>query len=704
MVKAINEMKYSWARFLIVLLLSGCAVEPMVPPKLDLPPRATPTATESTGTAGRSDGVTVAKNPQTPVPPAKITAPVAAVSSEPQAANITLNFESLPLPAFIQSVYAIALKRTISVDPSIETSKDLVTLHSGKALTAAEAESSARILLKTYGIAVVEAGGLTRIVPDRANTAYMPEIRRGNALSDSPLPLRPVFQLIELQAVRNNDIDGYLQTLFGSKIARTPDPSRNAIMLAGNGDDVQAAIEAVRILDQPLFKGRDSIRITPLLMTADDMAKRLTEILTQEGYSVGTAIAGGVQYPITLLPIAGVNSVIVFAQSKDIVKHIVEWANVLDKPVEKSVGRSYFSYTVKNTDATRLQETVQQLLQSAPAKTSNAPGAPTVTTSQTNVVVDKGTNTLIFRASGDDYNDVIRLLHELDRPARQALIEVTVAEVTVGDTINTGVDWIFSRLNKSGLNVTGLGGNTSGVSGVPSLGSNTTAGSGSDAKSTTGNFAGFIVSQFDGNNSPRLILNALASDDKATVLSSPKLIARSGETANFVVGSEVPVTTGVQSNANTGGGTLTTVQYRSTGVILKIKPVIHSSDQVDLEVTTEVSSVLDKATAVGSSPSFSKRAVDTKLTLRHGSTYILGGLVSADSSKTNSGVPFLKDIPVVGRAFGSNADSKHRTEMVVLITPYIVSDDGEARAVTDAFRKQLGPWAGDIKPATADKP
>jgi general secretion pathway protein D len=141
------------------------------------------------------------------------------------------------------------------------------------------------------------------------------------------------------------------------------------------------------------------------------------------------------------------------------------------------------------------------------------------------------------------------------------------------------------------------------------------------------------------------------------------------------------------------------VQYRNTGVILKIKPVIHSTDQVDLEVNQEVSAVVDKATAVGNSPSFSKRQLDTKLTLKHGSTYILGGLISSDSTNTNKGVPFLKDLPLVGRAFGSNTGNSSRTELIVLITPYIVSDDGEARAVTEAFRKQLGNWAEEKKPA-----
>jgi len=142
---------------------------------------------------------------------------------------------------------------------------------------------------------------------------------------------------------------------------------------------------------------------------------------------------------------------------------------------------------------------------------------------------------------------------------------------------------------------------------------------------------------------------------------------------------------------------LQSVQYRNTGVILKIKPVIHSSDQVDLAVNQEVSAVKDSATAVGNSPSFSKRSLDTKLTLKHGETVVLGGLISSDSSNNNKGIPFIKDIPILGRAFGSNTDTNNRTELVILITPYIISDDGEARAVTDAFRKQLGSWAEDKK-------
>ncbi|MFM7461987.1 MAG: type II secretion system protein GspD, partial [Burkholderiales bacterium] len=248
-----------------------------------------------------------------------------------------------------------------------------------------------------------------------------------------------------------------------------------------------------------------------------------------------------------------------------------------------------------------------------------------------------------------------------------------------------GVDWIFRNLNNSGLNVTQLGGNTTGAS------------------TQFGRFTGFAITQLDRLGQPRAVLNALASDNKVTVLSNPSLIARNGEAASIQVGQDVPILTSQQTNSATGGtGVISSVQYRNTGTILKIKPVIHSSDQVDMEVSQEVSSVASNTTGGISSPTINKSSLDTKLTLKHGSTYVLGGLISNNIDKTRSGVPFLKDIPILGQAFSKTTDSTKRNELVILITPYIISDDGEARIVTDAFRKQLGAWAQEPKPANAD--
>lgn len=675
---------------LIPVLAAGCATdEALLRSRLELPARTAAPSTTGSAADNPSRDTIVTVNPMPPVLSAKQPPAPPAVPAAPQAADVTLNFDQLPLPAFIQAVYATALKRTVSIDPAVAARKDLVTLRSGKPLSASEADSSARLLLKSFGIAVQELPGLMRFVADNSNTGYLPEIRRGRATPDTPLPLRPVFQLVELQAVRQTEIVSYLRTLFGDKIRMTEDPVRNSILLAGNGDDVQAALEAIQTLDQPLFKGRNSVRISPAIWSAEEMARRLSEILVQEGYSVGTTgSGGGIQAPITLLPVPGINSIIVFAQSKDVIKHIVDWANVLDKPAERTVGRTFFSYQVRNTDASRLAETIQQLLGGqarAPASTSASTTASPTASTGGGVVVDKATNTILFRASGEEYSDIIRMLRDLDRASRQVLIEVTVAQITIDDKTELGVSWIFNRLSGSGLNVTQLGGTTK-----PALDLNS--------------FAGFAVTQLDGLGKPRVVLNALASDNRVKLLSNPSVISRNGESAFIQVGQDVPVLTSQQTNSATGGtGVISSVQYRNTGTILRIKPVIHSSDQVDMEVMQEVSSVAQNTTGGITSPTINKSALETKLTLKHGSTYVLGGLISNTVDTTKSGVPLLKDIPVLGAAFRSSTDSLRRTELVILITPYIMSDDGEARSVTDAFRKQMGAWAQPEKTTDAGK-
>ena len=219
---------------LIAVLLAGCATDPVLPPTLDLPTRTDSKVVSPLLQGGTSDQVrstTTTANPSPPVLNVKPQPPVTPIVSASGAADITLNFDQLPLPAFIQAVYASALKKNISIDPAVMSRKDLVTLRSGKQMTATEAESSARLLLKTYGIAVQDVGGLIRIVPDNTNIGYLPEIRRGRALPDTPLPLRPVYQLIELNAVRANEVSGYLKTLFGEKIRVTDDPIRNALLI-----------------------------------------------------------------------------------------------------------------------------------------------------------------------------------------------------------------------------------------------------------------------------------------------------------------------------------------------------------------------------------------------------------------------------------------------------------------------------------------
>jgi general secretion pathway protein D len=179
------------------------------------------------------------------------------------------------------------------------------------------------------------------------------------------------------------------------------------------------------------------------------------------------------------------------------------------------------------------------------------------------------------------------------------------------------------------------------------------------------------------------------------VLSSPRLVARSGGEARIQVGNEVPLITSQTTSPQQVSGTtgvLQTIQYRSTGVLLTIKPIIHGSRRVDLDISQEVSDAQQNQTSNLSTPVISNRKVTTQLSLADGATVIIGGLIRNSTTQGNTGVPGLKDIPVLGQLFRVDSDVRNRTELIILITPYVITNDNEAETVTDTFRKKVGDW------------
>lgn len=686
------------------LLLVACAG----PQQSIIPDSLRPASASDTRAAGAGDDAAARETRVTPLPiapaaPASKRAQrnaAAEAEAQPKVAPgelASVNLEQVTLGVFAQLVFADILKKNVNVDPQVQARKDLVTFRSGGGQTAAQLENAVKLLLKSYGVTAVDLGGLVRVVPDNANPGNLPEIRRGAALPETPVQLRPVFQLVELRAVRNAEVAGWVRTMFGDRVKLQEDSTRNAVLLSAGPDIMEAVLEAIRVLDQPVLSGVQSAAITPAFWSADELARRLFEVLTAQGYSVQplNQAPGGARFPIILLPVSGLNAVYVFARGDDVLKHVTEWARTLDKPNERGIGKNFFTYAVKHKDASALAGTLEQLLSgtrnstSSAASSSGGSGAAAAPSSTSNasqagrssaVVVDKSTNMIIFQASQDEYPQITMLLQTLDRPTKTALIEVTVAELQLDDSNQLGVEWLATKALSSGAQVTG------GTSGGLSLGT-----------------GGLVVKVLDTAGSVRATLNALASDNKATVLSSPRLLARNGETASIQVGDEVPIITSSTTSTTTTAVTQS-IQYRNTGVVLKIKPVIHSGDQVDLDVSQEVSSARTTTTGVSSSPTFASRKVDTKVSLRNGTTMLLGGLISSEATNTNAGVPLLKDIPLVGTLFNNKTNSVGRRELIVLITPYVINDDHEAESLTQAFRKMLGPWAGRVGDGAAAAP
>ena len=405
--------------------------------------------------------------------------------------------------------------------------------------------------------------------------------------------------------------------------------------------------------------------------------------MAAQGYSASTVATA--PSPILILPIAPINSLVVFTVSEESLNHTLRWARELDQTPPSRSGGRYITYYVRNTDAADVAKTLQEVLggsstSTQPAVVGAAP-APRVS-GGSKVVVNSVANSIIIQSSPAEYQQIYGLLQELDRPARSALIMATVAEVILSDDEQFGFNWLLSQFNSGGYIVNG------GMGAKPVGGIASAAGIALNIASVAGD--------------PRALLTALATSSKVRVLSNPSIVTVSGQQASIQVGQDVPVTTGQLSNSSTGGGVLSTIQYRNVGVILKVKPTIRAGGRIDLEIGQEVSGVASVATAAGNTPLINTRRVDTKLSTVDGNTMLIGGLISEQREGANAGIPYLKDLPLVGALFRTSGSSKStRTEMVLLITPHVIEDDFDSRAMTEAFRGQFG-WGQDLPIATKD--
>lgn len=693
----------------ISVVIVGCSG---LPPVTVPPPLAAPSRKQEQDTSTKPEsGASQAEFEAMPAPPGVDSpsrdkrAQAGGGSTPPQSTrpgSYHLNFNQVPLTTLVQVVYADMLGKTVQIDPKVMERRDLVSFRTPPGQSAAQVEGAMQLLLKSFGLSALDFGSMVRVVPDGMQSGYLPELRRGSALPETPERLRPVFQLVELEAVRTVEVAGWLKTIIGSRVTVAEDPSRNAVLLSGTSDSVAAAIEMIRLLDQPVMRGRTSLRVTPVYWSAQDLAATLQQVLTAEGYSIGPTNqplqTGSVRHPITLLPVPVTNSLLVFSTSAEITRHVQSWVDKLDTPNRQTAGKNFFTYTPHNVSADSLAKMLGQVMpggsagtQTTPTPATGAQSAPTGNSSpgaavppiSGRLVVDSNTNTLIFNTNAENYSQLISLLNTLDQPSKSALIEVTVAEVRLTDTYTLGIEWLLRESGANGALTT--------VSTIGGLGLGT---------------AGLTLTRLASGGDVRLVLNALATSNRATILSSPRVVARNGEVARIQVGQEVPIVTSQQStlNGTTGdsAGVLQTIQYRNTGVILNIRPSIFSGDRIDLDVKQEVSAAVETSTGVSISPTFLTRNIDTKLTLEHGSTVMLGGLISDDRATGDRGIPFLKDIPILGQLFRVNNDNTTRTELIVLITPYVMNDGSDARHYSDEFKAMLPLLQPQFQATTSD--
>jgi general secretion pathway protein D len=311
-----------------------------------------------------------------------------------------------------------------------------------------------------------------------------------------------------------------------------------------------------------------------------------------------------------------------------------------------------------------------------PLSTEAAPGGPgggAETENRMRIIANRRNNALLIYATPSEYSVIEGMLRKIDIIPLQVLIEATIAQVDLNDALAYGTQFFF-RVNHVAETL-GPGQVPVTAPAIPPLGQ----------LPFPSTLPYFIISK-----SPNFALEALSNVTKVKVLSAPQVMVLDNEPARLQVGQQVPVLTGQATSTLTTPTIFNSVDYHATGVIMQVTPRVNSGGLVTLDIAQEVSDVAAAATnSVSGSPTFNDQTFRTRVAIQDGQTVGMAGLIRDNASEGNEGIPLLKDIPLLGTLFSTQQGSRMRTELLVLITPHVVHDQRDARALTEDMRSTL---------------
>jgi Type II secretory pathway, component PulD len=422
---------------------------------------------------------------------------------------------------------------------------------------------------------------------------------------------------------------------------------------------------------------------TPRYKTASELSKSLKAAL--DAASIPTSIGRGT-HGVILTPVNS-EQLLISSSTKAWLRTTQEWLKRLDIP-EKIEGKNgVYAYYMKNTKASDAWNVVSTIFGGKEAKNgntqkaaqqnivesasgngvtpgnvgfqrlgSNTAGAMSVVDKDFRVVIDNKRNAIIFQGQYADYQRLIELLKFVDQRPRQVLLQATVAEVKVEDGYSFGTEFDTDQ-----------GDVTGGTNGLIQTAGNLTL---------NGVFGDFTAK-----------FSAALDSGKAQVLSSPRIIAMDQEPARINIGEQIQVKTGEVSGGGDDSTATITYQYVDVGITLDITPTINQNGLVELILSQEVSSQGVKS---GDSIPINRRSLQTRLLADSGDTVYMGGLISKDNNSSKKKVPLLGDIPLLGGLFSYTEESQNSTELVLLITPYVISNRDEAQFYTKEFKSLTG--------------
>lgn len=641
--------------------------------------------------------------------------------------DIVFNFSNQPIEAVINSVMGDLLHENYSINQGV---KGEVSFSTSKPVNKQQALSILETLLSWTDNAMIKQGDRYVILP--AN----------QAVSGKLVPEMPVAQpssglsarLFPLHYISATEMQKLLKPFARDNAFLLVDPARNVLSLAGTPDELANYQDTIDTFDVDWLKGM-SIGVYGLQRAT--VGELMPELQKMFGPDSGMPLAGMVRF----LPIERTNSVVAISSQPHYLSEVGDWIRTIDEGGGNEP--QMYVYDVRNMKATDLAKYLRQIYGNGQIKDDSAArvapglrtrslsslngngsaggmglggngsnasmqaglqqneedglseetdedtgniegsdsemaspesGASTRLDDSTRITAQKSSNQLLIRTRPAQWTEIESAIKRLDNAPMQVQIETRILEVNLSGELDLGVQWYLGRLAGNSASTTVA--NASGSQGA--LG-----GGGAGLGAADSLFYSFVSSNL------QFALHALETSGRTQVLSAPSLVVMNNQQAQIQVGDNIPISQ-TTVNTNTSDTTLSSVEYVQTGVILDVVPRINPGGLVYMDIQQQVSDADNSQAADNNgNPRISTRSVSTQVAVQSGQTVLLGGLIKQDNADTVSAVPYLGRVPGLRWLFGNTSKTKNRTELIVLITPRVVTSNSQARQVTDDYRQQL---------------
>lgn len=641
---------------------------------------------------------------------------IATVSSSVYAQTWKINLRDADLTAFINEVADITGKN-FAVDPRVRGN---VTVISNKPLNKNEVYDLFLGVLNVNGVVAIPSGNTIKLVPDsNVKNSGIPYDSRNKLRGD-----QIVTRVIWLENTNPNDLIPALRPLMPQFAHMAAIAGTNALIVSDRAANIYQLENIIRNLDGT---GQNDIEAIGL------QSSQAEEIITQlEAMSATGASKDFNGARIRIIADNRTNRILVKGdpETRKRIRHMIE---MLDVPSADRLG-GLKVFRLKYASAKNLSEILQGLVTGQAVSSSNGGGAPAspgvVNSSMVNgqssgssgssistpsislnnssngnqsnitsfsqggvsIIADNAQNSLVVKADPQLMREIESAIQQLDIRRQQVLIEAAIIEVSGDDADQLGIQWALGDLS-SGiglLSFSNVGASLASIAaGYLSSGATGAAGAIAAGKNN-GDGATFALGNFENSRKAYgALIQALKTNTKSNLLSTPSIVTMDNEEAYIVVGQNVPFVTGSVSTGSSGTvNPYTTVERKDVGVTLKVIPHIGEGGTVRLEVEQEVSNV-QSSKGQAADLITNKRAIKTAVLAEHGQTVVLGGLVSDDVEFNNQGIPGLSSIPYLGRLFRSDTRSNVKRNLLVFIHPTIVGDANDVRRLSQQRYSQL---------------